>query len=1196
MIFTFYSYKGGVGRTMALANVAELLYQRGFKVLMVDFDLEAPGLERFFKVLEAFYQPNEVIEQRGVIDLLLSYKKLCSISNLDSENISEDVAAIEDKFPFPVEPITNFIVPLYEENEQGGSLFLIPAGYRREDKFSNYAKNINSFDWNNFYDKWNGEQFFEWFRKEVVSFADVVLIDSRTGITEMGGVCTYQLADVVVMFLIPNDQNLDGTLKMAQSLSNPDLIEKGRKGRDLSLVIVPSRVDNGEKKLLDNFQEDFEQKLNPFISDELKFKKSAFVDLKVPYVPFYAFKEKVAVRDAEKASASDLSVAYENLTVTIVQLASKNYIIGLLIKELFSKKQVLDRSEYAQTTLRILKKFNLKPDEPPNDFHGIYVYTLIKYGFGKPKVIFDLFQEEKIQQEFQNNFNLKKPLNFLEGLDDYIENFAIVDEIKQQNIDYKKEIEKFAALFMKIAKGDRIITETLQDHYWVDDELKSGTSSPNKESFDVQKIDKYLEKVIWQYQNWEVVKKNNESFLLEPMERADLYKYYVQSYCIDKQGNEQLLDDLLAKFIEDSKQTFLTLLGDFGTGKSSFSIHYFIELAKKYLDHKNERIPIFISLKDYKGKLNIEDFMVREFYEKFKIMLNFSIFQQLALEDKFIFFIDGFDEMASLTDREITFQNFKELTKLSENVLFMTKEQHKFYKANKVFLTSRTHYFLTESEEKTILQADYTILYRNYATKSNYEITRIKLKEFNDNQIREYIQKHTNNEEITTQYLKLIDNTYNLKELSTRPSLLEMIIKTMPILREKKNINASDIYREYTNIWIERDDWRFQMKPQGKRSFMWEIASKMFELGGDFSLHYSKLDQPNDEHLKPDFEVSDQDYYQYESTTCTFLNRDSDGNYKFIHKSFMEYFVAESFYCHLIKDNTQIIDYSSLNAEIKFFLKNIIALHKHELDALDISNFDLSQIDLSYGSLNKTNFSGVNLRDADLRGADLRDADLHGADLRGTQIDKETVLDDKWNLVWKIINQGAVGQDLSGINLCDAILCDANLRDANLRDAHLRVAYLRDADLRRTNLSGANLSGAIFSDANLRDANLRDANLRDAIFSGANLSGTNLRGVIFSGVNLSGANLSGTNLRGAIFSGADLSGANLSGTNLRDADLRRANLSDAIFSGANLTNADLRSANLSIADLSIANLSGADLSGANLSGANLSGAKGLAKK
>ena len=50
-IITFYSYKGGTGRTMALANVACLLAERigpNECVLVIDWDLEAPGLHRFF--------------------------------------------------------------------------------------------------------------------------------------------------------------------------------------------------------------------------------------------------------------------------------------------------------------------------------------------------------------------------------------------------------------------------------------------------------------------------------------------------------------------------------------------------------------------------------------------------------------------------------------------------------------------------------------------------------------------------------------------------------------------------------------------------------------------------------------------------------------------------------------------------------------------------------------------------------------------------------------------------------------------------------------------------------------------------------------------------------------------------------------------------------------------------------------------
>lgn len=322
MIYTFYSFKGGVGRSMALANVAELLYRYGLKVLMVDLDLEAPGLERYFDVPEAAYNPTDVLDKRGLIDMLISYKKLYSLPRLNlSESSTFADASSQKQFSFPVEPLTNFIVPIYESGNHGGTLHIIPAGYRAGDEFTRYSERVRSFDWDNFYSEWKGEEFFEWFRCEAESFADVVLIDSRTGVTEMGGVCTYQLADVVVMFAGPNQQNLDGTLMMAESLVNPDLIQEGRKGRPLSLLFVPSRVESAEKLLLDEFEAKFSKTLGSFIKPELKFERSVFIDLKIPYVPYYAYMEAVAVRDFQQASASDLVAAYQRLSFTLAQLA-----------------------------------------------------------------------------------------------------------------------------------------------------------------------------------------------------------------------------------------------------------------------------------------------------------------------------------------------------------------------------------------------------------------------------------------------------------------------------------------------------------------------------------------------------------------------------------------------------------------------------------------------------------------------------------------------------------------------------------------------------------------------------------------------------------------------------------------------------------------------------------------------------------
>src|SRR2546421_2988553 len=71
MIYTFYSYKGGVGRSMALANVAEWFYEQGLRVVMIDWDLEAPGLESFFVSGDEI---EKVRAKPGLIDMLLAYE------------------------------------------------------------------------------------------------------------------------------------------------------------------------------------------------------------------------------------------------------------------------------------------------------------------------------------------------------------------------------------------------------------------------------------------------------------------------------------------------------------------------------------------------------------------------------------------------------------------------------------------------------------------------------------------------------------------------------------------------------------------------------------------------------------------------------------------------------------------------------------------------------------------------------------------------------------------------------------------------------------------------------------------------------------------------------------------------------------------------------------------------------------------
>ena len=69
---TFYSYKGGVGRSLLVANAARYLSTLGKKVFALDLDLQAPGLHYKFELgVNAVHSPSTA----GVVDILEGFLK-----------------------------------------------------------------------------------------------------------------------------------------------------------------------------------------------------------------------------------------------------------------------------------------------------------------------------------------------------------------------------------------------------------------------------------------------------------------------------------------------------------------------------------------------------------------------------------------------------------------------------------------------------------------------------------------------------------------------------------------------------------------------------------------------------------------------------------------------------------------------------------------------------------------------------------------------------------------------------------------------------------------------------------------------------------------------------------------------------------------------------------------------------------------
>jgi WD40 repeat protein/cellulose biosynthesis protein BcsQ len=277
-IVTFYSYKGGTGRSMALSNVAWILASNDQRVLIIDWDLEAPGLHRYLK---PFLTDKDLTgpESEGIIDLVVNFSVQIATPQADAlkSDWYEQYADIS-KWSIPL------VWPSGEMARLGrggrGRIDFVPAGKQGPQ----YANKVNSFDWANFYERLNGGAFFDAVRRSMKSY-DWVLIDSRTGVSDTAGICTLQLPDVLVVCFTLNYQSIDGVAAAASS------VKKARP--EIIVWPVPMRIDGSEEKLLKKMKAYAEKTLSPLLEPYVR-QKTYWFEMEVAYVPHYAYSEKLA--------------------------------------------------------------------------------------------------------------------------------------------------------------------------------------------------------------------------------------------------------------------------------------------------------------------------------------------------------------------------------------------------------------------------------------------------------------------------------------------------------------------------------------------------------------------------------------------------------------------------------------------------------------------------------------------------------------------------------------------------------------------------------------------------------------------------------------------------------------------------------------------------------------------------------------
>jgi WD40 repeat protein len=481
-------------------------------------------------------------------------------------------------------------------------------------------------------------------------------------------------------------------------------------------------------------------------------------------------------------------------------------------------------------------------------------------------------------------------------------------------------------------------------------------------------------------------------------------------------SSSRSLDFEIDNWLTERGKMHISLLGEFGTGKTWFCRHYAYRQLIKYLDDPiSERLPLLITLRNFSKSMTVQQLINDALLEQYKLPFvgsAYGIFQEMNKRGKLLLILDGFDEMARQVDYQTVVDNFWQLAELvDEN--------------SKVILTSRTEYFHLAQESQKILSGEEFGRRTIKLSPPKFEVVHIE--PFTKEQIREVILRRLGKEKGNILANRILKNQ-TLLEMASKPVLVELLLAALEEENSTTIENPAQVYLYATNGLLLRniDTQRTFTSTADKIFFLSEIAWEMI-CKNKLQIHYSDIpDRINSyfgEKIKDQHQL---DTWDFDLRNQTLLHRNAAGYYEFAHKSLAEFFVALKFATELgCLEKLFVETYREVNGEpcaLPIKPKNILELTKtfglisfSDERTFIIQELLLGMVDKKFKNklwnlINETkgksievvgytggnaatflkklgvNFAGINLERTILDGANLRDTDFSGTNFQGSSL------------------------------------------------------------------------------------------------------------------------------------------------------------------------------------------------------------------